>query len=538
MPLEELLTHNSGVLGVSLVKGTVRKPESYVQMLVDDYSYPGLTSKMSEGKRVRPSSGSVCIRDLQNSILSFRVTKTDNVVSKKDVWAESKTDYKVIDLIKKGEPLMLDLDGNKLQFQFEYIPSSIALGQTELMEDTGILDLAIVSAKGLHANDRGGTSDPYATVVVDGKEVYKTQTIKKTIDPVWNENVTVAVPSRTRTEIQIKVYDWDQVGDNDQIGYLIFDATQLPVGKSVPMEFNLDPKGIVQLTAKFTPKYMKPILTNEGELDLVGAPLKLAGAGLSAGLAVGAGAANLAGGVAGAGVGAVTGVAGAGVGAVTSIGGGIKRGLKFGHKKSSSEVNKKASSDASSANPQINVVAPALGGNVDGNNASGSGSILNNDAASNNRMSVASSPMKNRRVSSDIQSFMSTSLTGNSVAGRVTVVGARGINSSDHIQTYVRLLSPNSVKDIYKTKTSKPSNGEVNWKESVSLKSPSDAKLLFVIKEHHRIGKDVELASAELLISEAIEKNGSDFEIPLSTGTGSLILNVRVQANAPPSPAL
>ena len=42
------------------------------------------------------------------------------------------------------------------------------------------------------AADRGGTSDPYVKLSLAGQQ-HKSKTIKKTLDPVWNEHF--ALPS-------------------------------------------------------------------------------------------------------------------------------------------------------------------------------------------------------------------------------------------------------------------------------------------------------------------------------------------------------
>jgi Ca2+-dependent lipid-binding protein len=44
-----------------------------------------------------------------------------------------------------------------------------------------------LKAQGLLAADRGGTSDPFA-VLRCGSEEFKTEVIKKTLDPVWTRN--------------------------------------------------------------------------------------------------------------------------------------------------------------------------------------------------------------------------------------------------------------------------------------------------------------------------------------------------------------
>ena len=50
----------------------------------------------------------------------------------------------------------------------------------------GTLTVTIKAAKGLLAADRGGKSDPYAKLKLND-EVFVTETIKKTVNPVWNQ---------------------------------------------------------------------------------------------------------------------------------------------------------------------------------------------------------------------------------------------------------------------------------------------------------------------------------------------------------------
>ena len=50
-----------------------------------------------------------------------------------------------------------------------------------------------------------GTSDPYVLVTLNGEKVYKTETKKKSLTPVWNENFTVTLYSRVGADFTIGV---------------------------------------------------------------------------------------------------------------------------------------------------------------------------------------------------------------------------------------------------------------------------------------------------------------------------------------------
>ena len=51
----------------------------------------------------------------------------------------------------------------------------------------GNLTVTLVRAKNLIAADRGGASDPYVVFKLNGKEVHKSEVVKKTVNPEYNE---------------------------------------------------------------------------------------------------------------------------------------------------------------------------------------------------------------------------------------------------------------------------------------------------------------------------------------------------------------
>lgn len=53
--------------------------------------------------------------------------------------------------------------------------------------DMGNLTVTLVRAKNLIAADRGGASDPYVVFKLNGKEVHKSEVVKKTVNPEYNE---------------------------------------------------------------------------------------------------------------------------------------------------------------------------------------------------------------------------------------------------------------------------------------------------------------------------------------------------------------
>lgn len=50
---------------------------------------------------------------------------------------------------------------------------------------TGVVSVTLVEARGLRGVDRNGTSDPYVSIKVNRKSIYKTKVISKTLAPSW-----------------------------------------------------------------------------------------------------------------------------------------------------------------------------------------------------------------------------------------------------------------------------------------------------------------------------------------------------------------
>ena len=78
----------------------------------------------------------------------------------------------------------------------------------------GKLTFKIIGAKGLKSADLNGKSDPYAVLTYisnrgKNNQKYKTKTIKKTLNPEWNETFTFDVIDAKTDKISIEIYDYD-----------------------------------------------------------------------------------------------------------------------------------------------------------------------------------------------------------------------------------------------------------------------------------------------------------------------------------------
>lgn len=92
--------------------------------------------------------------------------------------------------------------------------ANVSAGQV----NAGICVVKVVKATNLVKADMFGKSDPYV-VVEHGSTSVKTKVIKKTLNPEWNETLTLNIGiSDLDKPIQFQVWDWDKVSKDDKIG--------------------------------------------------------------------------------------------------------------------------------------------------------------------------------------------------------------------------------------------------------------------------------------------------------------------------------
>lgn len=542
MPFDQLTTYNTGILTFTISDGTLSKPSSFLQILVDSIPYPEyISNRFING--ALSDTNNITIRDLKNSRLLFRVTKKRNPHDHDDLIAEKY--IKTFDLVKdsyKNGLTTVEFQGNKLNIKFIYIPLNIKLPESETVLDTGIIKLNLIGAKDLLSADRNGKSDPFAYVYVDGCKIHKTKIIKKSLNPVWNEKVDLSIISLQRTKIVLKLLDWDRAGDNDYLGQVTLDSKDIVPNKLQKWDLPLETKGTVQFETYFEPQYIKPDIEFREKGPKDSAPMKAIGA-------VGGAGANAASTVAG-GAAAVGGVATGGIKAGGSLIKAIGGGLTGNGKKS-----------ANSSSDQNNIDENHNNDNEiehDGNNN------IDNEytpASNHNRRSMSSPRAQPRKsTSSDsqtingghtgnnheehqhshiggfISSFPRPSLNQNSFQslksrsssvltsgmGKVSVLATTNLGKL--MQVRVSLL-PNSTAGavatpILKTKTSKAdSSGNAYYQaETAHFQSGPEGCLLFEAVEIHRLSKDKEIGSAKISLANPEIKDGEKAAVEIAGG--------------------
>ena len=108
--------------------------------------------------------------------------------------------------------------------------------------------IEVVSAWDIPAGDFT-SSDPFVVCKLDGKEVHRTKYISKTLDPIWTLKtnslflVTVSIDELfvNPEGLVCTLYDYDNLGKNEKLGYISIPPKQLYEAKGERMEFKLRP---------------------------------------------------------------------------------------------------------------------------------------------------------------------------------------------------------------------------------------------------------------------------------------------------------
>ncbi|XP_059406130.1 multiple C2 and transmembrane domain-containing protein 1-like isoform X4 [Carassius carassius] len=122
------------------------------------------------------------------------------------------------------------------------------------------LDIVLKKGNNLAIRDRGGTSDPYVKFKIAGKEVFRSKTIHKNLNPVWDEKVSLLVES-LKEPLYVKVFDYDFGLQDDFMGsaYLYLESLEHQRNLDVTLDLK-DPHypnhdlGTLELAVTLIPK--------------------------------------------------------------------------------------------------------------------------------------------------------------------------------------------------------------------------------------------------------------------------------------------
>ncbi|XP_035679884.1 uncharacterized protein PYUK71.03c-like isoform X8 [Branchiostoma floridae] len=116
----------------------------------------------------------------------------------------------------------------------------------------GLMELNILKGKDLEAKDMNGLSDPFCEVRIKNDLLFKSTVIKKSLNPVWDESVTINMPAQNET-LDITVWDRDPFFMKEFMGSMSFTQEDIQrLSKEGPTWFELQriKQGSIQLMFK------------------------------------------------------------------------------------------------------------------------------------------------------------------------------------------------------------------------------------------------------------------------------------------------
>lgn len=382
------------------------------------------------------------------------------------------------------------------------------LDPSESINNMGNLRVDLLGASDLPPADSNGKSDPYCKFELNGQEVFKSKTQKKTLNPVWNEFFEVAIPSRTAAKFQCKVYDYDFADKPDFLGGADINLEQLDPFRGQEVKLLLDGKsGSVRLRLLFRPDYVTRSRLGTGTFSgTFGGPARIV---------TGVVGAPVKGGV------AVAGVVGHGVGKGASF---IKRGLR----------GKKEDDSDGSIVPTNTVDIPTIVTNDTDAPRPGSG-INRSSAIGLDGESIP--PALSNGSKSHIRTASMGAASIHSLApngpghGTATfgIISASGYPPSSDVYVIIKQLNPKE-KIIAKTKHHE-AHDTIRFDENFRHKCTADTQFRIEVKGHHTFGSDDDLGEALYFVDES-----GTGEKEIKIGSGIVIVKSTFEAAASETP--
>nr|XP_018259792.1 uncharacterized protein I303_07863 [Kwoniella dejecticola CBS 10117]OBR81950.1 transmembrane protein [Kwoniella dejecticola CBS 10117] len=479
MSLEEILASSSGVLVFQVISGQLAKKGS-LEVMFDDGYWPSFTSgKARSNHPTWDQVGEGFIRELDFSRTWLRINASDEN-DDEDIVAEYKCDTKEFleQCIRAPADFVLSQpDGSHrsvVTLAARFVPVNIELEPRESINNMGVLRVDVLSAKGLHGADRSGKSDPYVSFYLNDMKVFKSDIKKKTLSPVWNETFECMIPSRVAAEFKFIIYDWDRVGSATPIGSGLINLADIEPFESAELTLPVisekhGEKGSLNVRIMFQPEIIARTRQKTSTFSQAGRVVTTIG-GVPMG--VGKGVVHGGGAVIG-GPSMANNETGAGAGAVTAAGFEIPAG----------QVSE----------PTDEVLAA---GGVPGPRAT----TLPAGEAS------ASAPSEPGTLA-------------------VTVLGAKDLKAGT--KPYVQIKLGGRVHKTDHVKSATP-----EWDETFNFNvAPGTTSFNLTVYDHHTLGKDPEIGTAEVDIFRHIQPAIPNADVWVELGSGNGLLRLRLDWN-------
>lgn len=447
-------------------------------------------------------TGDTVVRELDLSKITLRlVSEVDAKGDDGEEHVEGKLTGNTLEVLRRAlyTPTQLSLKDksgreSKVTVSLRFIPLRMQLDPSESFNNTGNLRVEVLDAADLPAADRNGYSDPYCKFKLQGKDVYKTKTQKKTLHPAWNEFFEVPVRSRTAAKFTVDVMDWDFGDKADFLGAAPIDLTILEPFQAQEVTIALDdhgkPAGALRLKLLFKPEYV--VRSRQGSSTFSGtfsAPGKIVGAPVKGVTKVGGGV-----------------VKGAGFlgGGVASGAGFLGRGFKRRTVSGAPNSLDGRPETADGANDRdASMEAPTTPDRANG-------------AMSDGRASKDLPATPHSRQRSFGNGTLGSAETG---TGSITIISAKGFGEDTKLEVRVSHESQGKgSKEIIKTRTLKAKSGECSWGEEDVKRLPCSASDSFKleVKNHKTFGSD-DLGEATFFLDDQ-GTGGTAKEIAVGSG--------------------
>lgn len=517
---QELLEYSSGLVIFRLMDADLPHSNTRIEIFVDDMAFPSYVSSTAKSKQHKfDEIGDCFVRELEFSKLTLKIREKGEKQGDGDDKDSTlaRLTGSTLDTLKQclNNPTVLRLKDDEgrvssVKVSLKYIPVKMELDPSESINNMGNLRVEVLDAQDLLAMDSNGKSDPYVKFELNGEEVFKTKTQKKTLNPVWNEFFEVTVPSRTAAAFRAAVWDWDFADKPDPLGETMIRLDELEPFRAQEMRLPLvgskgkhegKPAGQLRIRLLFRPDYI--VRTRQGTSTFGGtfsAPTRI-----------------------------ITGVAGAPIKGVGAVGHGVGKGASFLKRGFTGRKDKDVSNGAPQMMESLTEV-PSI--TTSGPDAGPGGGLRRSrviESPETHEQSDRSPPgpalggtISHARTKSVGASSVHSAMIPGASSGTAsfTVVSASGFPPSSDLYVTINQIRDNKSKTVGKTKHHKASGDMVKFEETFKISCTPDSLFKVTVKNNRTFGHDDDLGEAVY----AVDESNSGEEKEVRVGSGSVVL--------------
>lgn len=483
------------------------------------------------------------VRELDLSMITLRlVSEVDKKGEGRDVKnIRAKLTGSTIDVLRKAlyNPTQLtlkDVNGQEslVTISMKFLPVKMKLDPSESVNNSGNVRVEVLDAADLPAMDRNGYSDPYCKFFLQGKEVYKSEKKKKTLNPTWNEFFELPIRSRTAAKFEVRLFDWDFGDKADFLGKASINLDILQPFERQEVTLALEGKsGSIRLAFVFKPDYVTR--SRQGSSTFSGTFAALPAGRIAAAPAKG--------------VGKGAAFVGSEVAKGASF---LKRGFK-GKKDKPEDENEQlptVKSNGLNMPPLITTSLPAADATAQIHHEH----LMQNDSFAVQHNSVLSpidsvatkeTPLTPHRASAAVRHDTAHSPQPDSLGtAYFSIVSAVGFPAGSKLEVRLTHVTKDSakVREVLKTKAVRTKSGEVNWEDEKHLETKriactADTQFRVAVYDHGTFGGSETLGEAFFIIPD--ENHGAldrDDLVAIkhgsSAGSGSVVVRSRFDVTA------